>query len=57
MRKALIGLIMAATVMTPIAAQAQDRDRDERRAANQFFRHAYRPVQHPLIRLRAQLAT
>lgn len=30
MRKALIGLIMAATVMTPIAAEAQNRDRGER---------------------------
>ena len=31
MRKAMIGLIMAATVMTPIAAEAQNRDRDGRR--------------------------
>ena len=31
MRKALIGLILAATAMTPIAAEAQNRDRDGRR--------------------------
>jgi len=31
MRKALMGLIMAATVMTPIAAEAQNRDRERGR--------------------------
>ena len=43
MRKALIGLVMAATVLTPFAAQAQDGERDygnrdERREARQEAR-------------------